>query len=135
MSSIFEEVAKLPVVGQFLRFNLVGIMTVVLGTLVFFVLVQLDVSYTIALVADYGAGSCFSYLMNKRYTFKVEIENETKPILLTVLTYAITFGLNLALLALAVEVFELHVFASQVVILTFLALLNFLLFKFVVFKA
>ena len=57
----------------------------------------------LALAGDYAAGILFSYFMNKRYTFRVEVVSDAKPLSVTVLTYALTFGLNVLLLSLAVE--------------------------------
>lgn len=121
-------------VGQFLRFNLVGVLTVLLGTAVFLAMAAAGLDYIAALVGDYGAGIAFSYFMNKRYTFKAEVAHDAKPFALTLAAYAITFLLNAALLALAVDVLALDVMLSQLVIMGGLAMVNFVMFKFVVFR-
>lgn len=122
-------------VAELFRFHLVGAGTLVIGTLVFLGLVALGFSYTTALVGDYAAGILFSYYMNKTFTFRAQVASDVKPLSYTVLGYAVTFLLNLALLALAVERFALPVVYSQLVIMLALALLNFGIFKFVVFGA
>jgi putative flippase GtrA len=120
-------------VAELFRFHLVGAGTLVVGTLVFLGLVALGFGYTPALVGDYAAGILFSYYMNKTFTFRAQVASDVKPLSYTVLGYAVTFTLNLALLALAVERFALPVVYSQLVIMVLLALVNFAIFRFIVF--
>lgn len=119
---------------QFLRFNAVGILTVVLGVVVFFVMIYLGFNYVLALVGDYVVGAVFSYFANKKFTFKVQVRSNLAPILKTLMTYGLTLGLNVLLLGLAVEVCKLNIVLSQLVIICVLATLNFALFKWVVFR-
>ena len=120
-------------VAELFRFHLVGAGTVIIGTLVFLGLVALGVPYTLALVADYAVGILFSYYMNRTFTFRAEVRSDLKPLSYTVVGYVVSFLLNLALLAIAVELLALNVAFAQVVIMLALALLNYVIFKFVVF--
>lgn len=120
-------------VAELFRFHLVGAGTLAVGTLVFLGMVAAGFGYTPALAGDYAAGILFSYYMNKVFTFGAQVASDVKPLAYTVIGYAVTFALNLALLAAAVERFALPVVASQLVIMLVLALLNFAIFKFVVF--
>ena len=120
-------------VAELLRFHLVGAGTLVVGTVVFLALVAAGVGYVPALVGDYAAGILFSYFMNKEFTFRVKVESDVKPLSLTVLGYAATFALNVLLLAAAVEIYRLDVVWSQIVIMLFLAVMNYLMFKFLIF--
>ncbi|HEY0963227.1 MAG TPA: GtrA family protein [Pseudomonadales bacterium] len=122
-------------VAELFRFHLVGAGTLLVGTLVFLGMVALGFGYTPALVGDYVAGILFSYYMNKTFTFRAQVASDVKPLSFTVLGYAVTFLLNLALLALAVECLALPVVYSQLVIMLVLAVLNFAIFKFIVFGA
>ena len=122
-------------VAELFRFHLVGAGTLLVGTLVFLGLVALGFGYTPALAGDYAAGILFSYYMNKIFTFRAQVASDVKPLSYTVLGYAVTFLLNLALLAIAVERLALPVIHSQVVIMLVLAAVNFVIFKFVVFGA
>lgn len=121
-------------VAQFFRFNLVGILTVILGTAVFLAMIFLGFNYVLALTGDYAAGIVFSYVMNKDYTFKAKVASHARPFAMTVLSYALTFLLNVLLLALAVEALDLNVVVSQIVIMALLSVLNFLMFKYLVFR-
>ena len=120
-------------VAELFRFHLVGAGTLLIGTLVFLGVIALGVGYTPALICDYAAGILFSYYMNKTFTFRAQVTSDVKPLSVTVMAYAVTFLLNLLLLALAVERLALPVVYSQIVIMLLLAAVNYLLFKFVVF--
>jgi len=121
-------------VAELFRFHLVGVGTVLIGTLVFLGLVALDVPYTLALVGDYATGILFSYYMNKAFTFRAQVRGDLKPLSYTVIGYLVSFLLNLALLTIAVELLALNVVFAQVVIMLVLAVLNYAIFKFVVFS-
>jgi len=120
-------------IAELFRFHLVGVGTLLIGTLVFLALLALHVDYMIALAADYAAGIVFSYYMNKTFTFRAKVASDIKPLSLTILGYLVTFLLNLLLLAGAVELLSLSVVYSQLGIMLLLAMLNFLFFKFVIF--
>lgn len=120
-------------VGQFLRFHLVGAGTLLVGTLVFLGLVALGCNYVIALGGDYAVGILFSYFMNKAYTFKAKVHSDVKPLSATVLSYLLTFLLNVLLLSIAVEVYAFDLVYSQILIMVALAVMNFLMFKFWIF--
>src|SRR5690606_22353553 len=120
-------------VAELLRFHLVGIGTLLIGTAVFLALVAAGSGYVFALVGDYAAGIAFSYVMNKHFTFRAQMASDTVPLLATVLSYLLTFLLNVLLLALAVETWQFDVVYAQVVIMLLLAILNYLMFKFVIF--
>ncbi len=118
---------------EFLRFHVVGIGTLMVGTAVFLTMIGVGFGYVAALVGDYAVGILFSYFMNKKFTFKVQVKSDVVPLLVTVLSYLVTFALNVLLLSLAVETYGFNVVYSQVVIMLVLAIMNFLMFKFLVF--
>jgi putative flippase GtrA len=121
-------------VAELLRFKLVGIGTLLIGTAVFASMVAAGFGYVPALVGDYAAGIIFSYFMNKKFTFRVKVKSDVAPFLVTALTYCATFLLNVLLLSIAVETYGFNVLYAQVVIMLLLAVMNFLAFKFVIFK-
>ena len=118
---------------ELVRFHMVGAGTLVIGTAVFLGMVTAGFGYIPALVGDYAVGILFSYFMNKKFTFRVKVDSDALPLLVTVLTYFVTFLLNVLLLHLAVEVYGFNVIYAQVVIMLMLAIMNFLMFKFLVF--
>lgn len=120
-------------VVELLRFHLVGAGTLLVGTAVFLGMVAAGFGYVPALVGDYAAGIIFSYFMNKKFTFRVKVKSDVLPLLVTVLAYLVTFLLNVLLLSIAVEHYQFNVVYAQVVIMLVLAIMNFLLLKFLVF--
>lgn len=104
------------------------------GTLVFLGMVAAGFSYVIALVGDYAAGIVFSYFMNKTFTFRVKVQSDVKPLLMTALTYIATFSLNVLLLSVAIEIYQFNIVYAQVVIMLLLAIMNYLMFKFLIFR-
>jgi putative flippase GtrA len=118
---------------EFLRFNLVGIGTIITGTCVFLGLIMMNVSYPLALLADYGAGILFSYFMHKHFTFRVKLASDSRSLAMTTISYLVSFLLNFLLLVFAVEHLALPVIPAQIGIMSLLALINFLMFKFIIF--
>jgi putative flippase GtrA len=118
---------------EFLRFHVVGIGTLIVGTAVFLGMIATGFGYVTALIGDYAAGILFSYFMNKKFTFRVQVKSDVLPLLATVLGYLVTFLLNVLLLSLAVETYGRDIVYSQIIIMLVLAIMNFLMFKFLVF--
>ena len=119
---------------QFIIFNYVGVLTVIIGTLVFVLMISMGFGYVASLVGDYAAGILFSYFMNKNYTFKAKTSSDIVPLLKTAAMYVVSFLLNVYMLKLSTEVFGFHVIYSQFVIIFILALFNFLVFKLLIFR-
>ena len=119
---------------QFIIFNYVGVLTVIIGTLVFVLMISMGFGYVASLVGDYAAGILFSYFMNKNYTFKAKTSSDMVPLLKTAAMYVVSFMLNVYMLKLSTEVFGFHVIYSQFVIIFILALFNFLVFKLLIFR-
>jgi len=119
---------------QFVIFNYVGVLTVIIGTLVFVLMIAMGFGYVISLVGDYAAGILFSYFMNKNYTFKVKTSSDIVPLLKTTVMYIISFTLNVYMLKICTEVYGFNVIYSQFVIIFILALFNFLVFKLLIFR-
>ena len=120
--------------NQFIRFNYVGALTIVIGTTVFMLMIFLGFNYVVSLVGDYAAGILFSYFMNKNYTFKFETKSNLWPLIKTTSMYIVSFFLNVILLKLSLDVYGFNLIYSQFVIIFILALFNFLIFKLLIFK-
>ena len=121
-------------VKQFIIFNYVGVLTVIIGTAVFVLMIAAGFDYVAALVGDYAAGILFSYFMNKNYTFKAKTRGDIIPLMKTTTMYVISFLLNVYLLRLSTEIYGFNVIYSQFVIIFILALFNFLVFKLLIFR-
>lgn len=121
-------------IKQFIIFNYVGALTIIIGTFVFVLMIALGFGYIISLVGDYTAGILFSYFMNKNYTFGVKLNSDLLPLVKTASMYIVSFMLNVILLKLCSEVYGYNIIYSQFVIIFVLALFNFMVFKLVIFR-
>src|SRR5690606_18147256 len=95
--------------AELLRFHLVGAGTLLIGTAVFLGMVAAGFTYVPALVGDYAVGIAFSYFMNKKFTFQVKLQSDVLPLFVTIVSYLVSFALNVLLLAFAVERLQFHV--------------------------
>lgn len=125
---------KAGAVREFFSFNIIGMITTLLGTGVFFLLVKFDCHYTLALVADYGIGICFSFVMNKIFTFRIKEKATVTMFGKMVFSYAALFLWNWVLLACLVDLNGINVYLAQIVSLAFLMVSSFFVQKYFVFK-
>jgi len=121
-------------IAQFIRFNYVGALAIVVATAVFALMIVVGFGYISSLVGDYAAGIVFSYFMNKKYTFQAKTESDLFPFVKTISMYIISFLVNVVLLKLCLDVYGYNIIYSQVVIIFILALFNFLVFKLFIFR-
>lgn len=64
--------------NQFITFGLIGVLNTLIGTGVMYAMYNLlEAGYWISSASNYVVGSIFSYLMNKRFTFRVTERNNT----------------------------------------------------------
>ena len=119
---------------QFVSFNIIGALTTLIGMGVYFLMIKLGWHYAMALVADYALGICFSFFMNKRFTFRVESKTTASMFGKMVLSYFLLFSGNLALLACSVDIFGINVYLAQAVSYSVLVVFSFFAQKFFVFR-
>jgi putative flippase GtrA len=119
---------------QFIRFNIIGATNVVLTTALYFLLIYLGWHYVLALSADYAFGICYSFYMNKRFTFRVRTKASTAMFGKMLATYALVFAGNLVLLAFCVDVLGINPYLSQVLSYGLLMIVAFFMQKFFVFR-
>lgn len=125
---------KAGAVREFFSFNIIGVITTLLGTGVFFLLTKFDCHYALALAADYGVGICFSFVMNKKFTFRIKEKATVTMFGKMVFSYVALFSGNLFLLACLVDLIGINVYLAQIVSLACLMLSSFFVQKFFVFK-
>ncbi|HDQ41850.1 MAG TPA: GtrA family protein [Desulfonatronum sp.] len=119
---------------QFIRFNIIGATNVALTTSLYFLLIYLGWHYVLALSADYAFGICYSFYMNKRFTFRVRTKASTAMFGKMLATYALVFAGNLVLLAFCVDVLGINPYLSQVLSYGLLMIVAFFMQKFFVFR-
>jgi putative flippase GtrA len=119
---------------QFIRFNLVGIMNAVLTYAVYAALVAVGVNHFIALAADYAVGIVFSFVMNKRLTFRVRGRASPTMFLRMAGSYVLLLALNALILWLLVDRNGVDTYLGQAIALVVVALLSFAAQRVLVFR-
>ena len=122
------------VILQFIRFNLVGIANTGLTYAVYAILVFIGVNHFIALVADYAVGIVFSFLMNKRLTFRIRGRTGIGTFARMVGTYMLLLTLNALMLWALVDKRGVNTYLGQAIALVVVALLSFAAQRLVVFR-
>ena len=124
---------KKGLLGEILRFNLVGIANTVLTYLIYSALVLGGTDYRAALAAEYVVGVAFSFAANKGFTFRNREPVTPAMVGRMIGSYALMLALNMGLLVLFVERVGLDRYAGQLAALAIVASLSFAAQKLVVF--
>jgi putative flippase GtrA len=121
------------VTGQFIRFNAIGIVNTLVAYLVYAGLVFVGVHQTLAVLADYAAGLWLGFVLNRRFTFRVN-HGRTMPMFgRLVLVYVPLAGTNIILLHLLVDNMGMNKYLAQLGLVFLLACVAFVLQKLFVF--
>ena len=110
----------------FKRFFIVGVLNTIVGYTIFGLLVYFEVYYLLSLTISHVLGTIHSYLWNKFFTFKSK-NKIRKEVLKFATIYTFIYLVNFLLLFLAVNVFRLNVYLSQIAILGFVIITSFVL--------
>ena len=78
---------------QFLKYNLVGIINTLIGFSIILGLMYIGFSATVSNVIGYTIGAVFSYVLNRKYTFKSSI-NQQKTMIRFFMVLSIAYVLN-----------------------------------------
>ena len=122
---------KTGALGEFIRYNLVGIVNTMVGFSIIFSLMFMGVSPVLSNLMGYAIGSVVSFYLNSRYTFKST--QTTKAQVVKFFTILLSsYFLNLLTLQWLLELINPYLaqFFSAVVY----TVSSFLLVKFIVFK-
>ena len=120
-------------VGQFLRYAVVGLASNLLLYLAYLGLTQLGVGYKTAMTILYLTGVCLTFAFNRNWTFKHQ-GHYTRSFIAYVAVYAFGYVLNLAVLFLLVDRLGYPHQWVQGFMILFLAVLLFSLQKLLVFR-
>ncbi|WJH34895.1 GtrA family protein [Paenibacillus sp. CC-CFT747] len=121
--------------GQFIKFNLVGLLNTAIDFVVFSLLVGLGVPYLASQCVSYGAGIVNSFLLNRSWTFRERQGARGAQAVRFLLLNAVTLGLSLLLLYAFKTGLGLHPMAAKVIVTIFTTLVNFAGSKLWVFRA
>jgi len=124
-------------ISQALKFGLVGISNTLVDWALYFALTRwlgLSTLPVLAKAISYGAGIINSYVWNKRWTFR-STESGPLSVVLFFIISLIALGLNAAVLHLGLNVFGTGEVVALITATGFTLLWNFLMSKWVVFRA
>ena len=118
---------------ELVLYGLVGSFCAGLDFIVYTLLLQFDIDYIISNVISVNIGICTSFILNRRYTFK--IKNKTIKRFLTFYVVGFTgLLLSISMLYVLVSFFHVDKVFSKIITIAFVALMQFILNKFVTFK-
>ena len=110
---------------QLLRFSLIGILNFIVNYSIYLLFLYLNFYYFWALILSNIIVIFHSYFWNRFWTFKSK-DKYLKEISKFFMVYMLSFLLNLILLALLVEVFNLKPGTAQLIPLILITMINFL---------
>lgn len=124
-------------ISQALKFSLVGISNTFVDWAIYFALTRWLGLGTLPVLAksfSYGAGIINSFFWNKRWTFR-STESGPLSVFLFFIISLTALGVNAAVLHLGLNVFSIGEFLALIAATGFTLLWNFLMSKWVVFRA
>ena len=98
---------------ELLSFNIVGAVNTAITYGLYSLLVALGIDYRAALVLEYCFGIVFSFVFNRRYTFRHTGQVTARMVLSMAGSYIAVLGLNFLLLTAFVEGLGLDEYSSQ----------------------
>lgn len=119
---------------QFIRFNIIGVVNVILTLALYFLLIFLGWHHVLALTAEYAFGICFSFFMNKRFTFRIQSRATPAMFGKMIATYGLLFLGNLGLLVFFVDFLHVNPYLGQIVSFSILMFIAFFMQKLFVFR-
>ncbi len=122
------------VIPQFIRFNFVGILNTGLTYAIYAGLVFVGVNHFVALGADYAVGIVFSFIMNKRLTFRVAGRGSISMFARMVGSYVLILALNALILWALVDRGGVNTYLGQGIALAVVVLLSFAAQRVLVFR-
>jgi len=118
---------------ELVAFHIVGVLNTAITYGIYSLLVALGIDYRLALFLEYCFGTTFSFLMNRRYTFRHGGRVTARMLASMIGSYAAVLGLNFVLLVLFVERFGMNEYAGQFFALAASVAASFVAQKFLVF--
>jgi putative flippase GtrA len=121
-------------IGFISRYMSGGVINTAVGFIVIFSAMALDFSPMVSNIAGYVVGFILGFVISKKFVFRSEGHLVIESIRYLVV-FIVSFLLNLLVLSLAINYFNIHVMVSQVVAAISYTLLMYTLTRFFVFRA
>ncbi len=119
---------------QLIRFIFVGFSNTLISLIVYYVLVYIGVNYLISNVVGYIISSIWGYFLSKIWVFSAKKVSVKESLIKFYITYGSSFLLNVCLMFIWVNIFEISKLVAPILTLFFTIPYNFILSKFWVFK-
>lgn len=121
-------------IGFISRYMSGGVINTVVGFIVIFSAMALGFSPMVSNIAGYAVGFILGFVISKKFVFRSEGHLVIESFRYLVV-FIVSFLLNLLVLSLAINYFNIHVMVSQVVAAISYTLLMYTLTRFFVFRA
>jgi putative flippase GtrA len=115
-----------PVVGQLVRYGVVGATNTAVFFVSYWVLLQLGVQYLAASAVGYTNGSINGYILNRRWTFQAGHVSVTRSARRYAFVQLVALAANVGLLYLFVDGLRTEKKIAQVVVIVIVQLISFL---------
>ncbi len=125
---------KKGVLGEIIRFNIVGAANTFLTYLIYSALLLAGLDYRLALACEYAVGIAFSFAANKGFTFRNRQVVTASMVARMVGSYLLLLALNMVLLELLVERARADRYLAQALALAVVVSLSFFAQKLLVFR-
>ncbi len=94
-------------IKEYLKFNIIGIINFLVSQILYLtLLIRFNIQYLISYTITSIISICSSYLLNSKLTFK-EKKFSLKKFILSILIYIFEYGLNMGIIILFVNVFNI----------------------------
>jgi len=110
---------------KFLSFNLVGLINTAITYGIYALAIAVGLNHFIALCIDYALGLIISFFLNKNFTFKIRKKADIEMFLKMIVAYIPSFLINIGLLWLFIDKFNMNKYLSQFIALAIVALFSF----------
>ncbi|MBN2367893.1 GtrA family protein [Candidatus Woesearchaeota archaeon] len=117
----------------FLKFAVIGGVSTIINYSVFLLLLSIGVNYIISSAFGYMSGVLFGFVFNRKITFKSEGDKKTE-VLKYFAVYLISLFLGVSILRFLVEILSIPAWFSNILVICFTTMTNFLGAYFVVFN-
>jgi putative flippase GtrA len=115
-------------------FNIVGSINTVLTYGIYSLFIVMGIDYKLALILEYCFGITFSFLFNRRFTFRHNGTITIRMVSSMLGAYIFVLGINLLLLIIFVEKFAFNKYFGQFTALAISVMISFFAQKLLVFR-
>lgn len=119
-------------IKEYLKFNIIGIINFLVSQILYLtLLIRFNIQYLISYTITSVISICSSYLLNSKLTFK-EKKFSLKKFILSILIYIFEYGLNMSIIILFVNVFNISKVIAPIIAKAFSTPPVFFLMRYVI---